>query len=136
MLRVIHEDEVILEIDQQVLSATLRTNRGSGPPTFLDASTGVIELVIEKVPTGGPMRLDQIEAAQILAIQERGTEGETIATQKTLQGKDAGVLNTGQGSHFDTLGKGESDKNIRPDLIRPEDDDKDKKDKKKDGVKV
>ncbi len=117
MLRVIHGDLVLLEIEEQVVSATLRTNRGSAPPTFLDATTGVIELVIEKVPAGGPLRLDQLEAAQLLATQKRGTEGETVGMSDTaLEGDAARILNTPQGANFDTLGKGASDDNEKPSI--------------------
>lgn len=107
MLRLIHEGDVILEIGRQCLSATLRTARGSGPPTFLSDDDGVIELVIEKVPTGGPVRLDQLEAAQVQAIRDRATEGETVGlTDNALSGEDARVMATRQGVHTDTLGEG------------------------------
>lgn len=117
MLRVIHDGDVILEIEEQVVSATLRTGRGSAPPTFLDATTGVVELVIEKVPSGGPLRLDQIEAAQFKALRDRSTEGETIGlSSSAVSGDAARILNTPQGAQFDTLGKGASKDNEKPEM--------------------
>lgn len=104
--KIIHEGDVILELDQQVVSASLRTSHGSGTPTFLDSDTGVVELVIEKVPTGGPRRLDQIEAQALKDIQDRSTEGETVGmTANTLEGEDAHRLMEGQGVHTETLNK-------------------------------
>lgn len=107
MFRIVHEGEVILEIEQHVLSAVLRTARGSGPPTFLADDDGVVELVIEKVPTGGPMRLDQLEAAQIQAIQDRATVGEPVGINtNSINGEEARMMRTRQGVRTDTLGEG------------------------------
>lgn len=107
MFRVLHEGKTVLEIEEQVLAASLRTSRGSGKPVFLSSDDGVIELVIEKAAPGGPMRLDQLEQKQIRDIQDRSTEGEVVGTvPDTLNGPEARIMRTPQGTITDTVGSG------------------------------
>lgn len=122
MFRLVHEGDTILEVEEQVTEVTLRTARGSGQPVFISPTDGVIEIVIAKVAPGGPLRLDHLEALQLKAIRDRGTEGERVGNvADTLNGPEAHMLVTPQGFNADTAGEGTNREHVDMGTLPAED---------------
>lgn len=99
------DGEPIFSTDEQVIGCRLMTSRGEAAAIGLSQSDGVVDIVLDRVHPGGPVRLDQLEAQANLDIRERGKEGQTVGANPTL-------LNTvpaaNQGAVTTTLTKGDT----------------------------
>lgn len=100
------DGEPIAEIDEQVLGVSLQTGRGETARMGVGPQDGVVDIILDKVASGGPVRLDQIEAAARKEVQDRATEGELVGSAPGFFTAPAKGLHVGQGVHDETLRKG------------------------------
>lgn len=105
MLDVRLDGEVIATIEEQALAVRIQTSRGETSATGLGPDDGVIDLIIDRVPPGGPPRLDQLEAQTMQDIRDRSPEGTVIGFARDHQVHPSGLSAT-QGTHTETLREG------------------------------
>lgn len=95
----------IASVDEQVLSVRLQTARGETAATGIAPNEGVVDIILEKVAPGGPIRLDQLEARQMQEIRDRAEEGMSVGFARDFQVNPQG-LRADQGVHDETLREG------------------------------
>lgn len=99
------DGEPIFQTDEQVIGCRLMTSRGEAAAIGLSQSDGVVDIVLDRVAPGGPVRLDQLEAQANLDIRARGQEGQVVGSNPTLQNT---VPAANQGAITTTLTKGDT----------------------------
>ena len=105
------DGEVIASVDEQVTGVRIQTARGQTAATGIAPHEGVVDIILDRVAPDGPIRLDQLEAMQAQAIQDRGREGQPVGFLRDAQVHPSG-LRASQGVHDETLREGGVDKKL------------------------
>jgi len=105
------DGEVIASVDEQVTGVRIQTARGQTSATGIAPHEGVVDIILDRVAPSGPIRLDQLEAMQAQAIQDRGEEGQPVGFLRDAQVHPSG-LRASQGVHDETLREGGVDKEL------------------------
>lgn len=111
MLDVRLDGEVIATIEEQALAVRIQTSRGETSATGLGPDDGVIDIIIDRVAPGGPMRLDQAEAQVLQDLRDRTPEGSIVGFTRDFQVHPSGLSAT-QGTHNETLREGGVDREL------------------------
>jgi hypothetical protein len=99
-----YQGETILTVDEQVTRVAIQTARGETGAAGISPDEGVIDLVLDLVPPGGPVRLDQLEMAQRRALQDRSPEGTVVGQVRDFQVQPT---RSSQGYHDETTREGD-----------------------------
>lgn len=99
-----YQGEPILTVDEQVTAVRVQTARGETSATGITPDEGVIDLVLDLVAPGGPIRLDQLEMAQRQALQDRSPAGTIVGQVRDFQVQPT---RASQGFHDETTREGD-----------------------------
>ncbi len=103
------DGEVVYTVDEQVTGVHVMSARGE--VAVMGISTeGVVDIVLDKVAPGSPVRLDQVEAAQQQALRDRAEEGVVVGSPRPDSVVPVEGQLTSQGVHTETLRPGGVDK--------------------------
>lgn len=99
------DGKVIASVDEQVTALRVQTARGEASVLGI-SDEGVVDIILDKVAPGGPVRLDQLEAFQAQQIRERGREGVLVGQPRHEVVAPAQGQLAKQGLHLETLRPG------------------------------
>lgn len=99
-----YRGEPILTVDEQVTAIRVQSARGETSATGISPDEGVVDLVLDLVAPGGPVRLDQLEMAQRQALQDRSPEGTIVGQVRDFEVQPT---RSSQGFHDETTREGD-----------------------------
>lgn len=94
-----YRGQIILTVDEQVTAVRVQSARGETSATGISPDEGVVDLVLDLVAPGGPVRLDQLEMAQRQFLQDRSPVGTIVGQVRDFEVQPT---RSSQGFHDET----------------------------------
>lgn len=88
------DGEIIATTDELVTGIRVQTARGEVSAVGLAPNEGVVDIILDRVAPGGPLRLDQIEAQALQDIRDRQIVGQPVGINPINQTPPTSVPQT------------------------------------------